>query len=370
MSKQQSLPAGFHERSPDWHFSKFVEFTKLKGELGEPSPHLAIVGYIVRDFSLEKKLWMLGCYAATYCLPSAQVICELRTPTEARNDPAYLLDWLSEHWPGIVTRTERRCVRSPKKMMECLHSYATWMVEGYPALTKLRRGHETRENYDLVWESVSTVKYFGRYINIRFIEGLRRYCGIPAKLYDIRSIGGWSPKRALCYLYPERAPELLIDDAHGNVLTDTLAMDLLGRVQKELPEVDEYVLAAMLCEYKAQFENHKQYPGWTIDQEPLLYDKVFDYWGDIVDRNVLWAARRAIFPPEALGECNNWNGTRWELTRTLRDNGYLWSDLLYDYAETTNVARPVERSGPWDSLKSQKQKQNAPVRGSTQSFLI
>jgi len=163
-----------------------------------------------------------------------------------------------------------------------------------------------------------------------------------------------------------------MDDAHGNELTDALAVELLGRVQEELPGVDEYILAAMLCEYKAQFENYKQYPGWTIDQEPLLYDKVFDYWGSVVDRNVLWEARRASFPPEALGECNNWNGTRWELTRTLRDNGYLWSDLLYDYAKTVNVARPVERSEPWDYSKSQKQKQKrgGPVRASTQSFLI
>lgn len=350
--KHKSLPDGFEERDPSWHFERFVEFTDYKGKIGEPSPHLAIVGHMASMLPVDSKLWLLGCYAATYCLPTAQVIWSLKTYEDARKDG--LLPWLRENWPGVVTRTERRCVRTPEKMAECLQSYANWM-DRFPDLMKQVGGlPETPETYDIVWASVDDIKYFGRYIAIRFIEGLRRYCGIPARLYDIRSIGGWSPKRALCYLYPQHAATLLVDDAAGNAMTDKLAMDLLRRVRKRLPKVDEYVLAAMLCEYKSSFENHHQYPGWTIDQEPLLYDKVFNYWGNKVDRDVLWRARKALFPPEVLGELNGWNGTRWPLTRTLRDHGYVWSDLLYSYPDTRSLERPAKRSEPWDSLTPKK----------------
>lgn len=343
VDKHSQPPADLHKHPPEWHFDKFVEFTKFKQQIGEPSPHLAIVGHFIKDMDDEwDQLWLLGLYAATYCLPSAQVIWEQYPFQEvAEGDPGELRLWIENNWKGIVTRTERRCVRSPEKMAQCLNSYAAWVQDDYPKLPT--KGKFSRENYDLVWESVSKIKYFGRYINIRFVEGLRRYFDVPARLYDIRSIGGWSPKRALCYLYQKYTPKLLLDNAEGNELTDELAMDLLRRVQKRLPKVDEYVLAAMLCEYKAAFENYKQYPGWTIDQEPLLYDKVYDYWGQDTDRSALWKARKALFPKEVLGELNGWNGTRWELTETLRDYGYNWSDLVYDYSKTKDVAHPVRR---------------------------
>ena len=333
-SDHSTPPAGLSDHPPRWHFDRFVEFTKYKGEIGEPSPHLAIVGYLIKGLPVvEDKLWMLGLYAATYCLPSAQVIWEqLPFDSDTVRDQKRLEAWLTKHWKGIVTRTERRCVRSPKKMAECLISYSKWVESDYEILP--RKGGLTLENYDTVWESVSGIKFFGRYINIRFVEGLRRYFGIPALLYDIRSVGGWSPKRALVYLYPQHMEVLLKEGKEGDTLTDELAMELLDRVQEKLPKVDEYILAAMLCEYKAGFENYKQYPGWTIDQEPLLYDKVFDYWGDDIDRTLLWQARKALFPPEVLGELNDWNGTRWVLTETLRDYGYNWSDLRYDFGST------------------------------------
>lgn len=344
-------PAGLKDHTAAWHFAKFVEFTKFKQQVGEPSPHLAIVGHMMKGRSLDERLWMLGCYAATYCLPTAQVFWTLIPVDKVRQmGPGRLEDWLTQNWKGVVTRTERRCVRSPKNMRECLWSYAEWMSNEQPSLIWFGKQKAftkySREDYDDTWESVEQVKFFGRYIAIRFIEGLRRYFNVPAMLYDIRSIGGWSPKRALCYLYPQHTTALLRDDKEGNILTDRLASELLDRVKVQLPAINEYVLAAMLCEYKAAFENYKQYPGWTIDQEPLLYDKALAYWKNDIDTTLLWKARKALFPPEVLGELNGWNGTRWDLTTTLRDHGYNWNDLLYVYSETEkrkSWGQPVKR---------------------------
>jgi hypothetical protein len=342
MSKTSSLPDGFKERTAAWHLQKFTEFTALKQQIGEPSPHLAIVGYMCRNSTMDNRLWLLGCYAATYCLPTAQVIWSLQPIAKVERSPSQFTAWIKDNWKGIITRTERRCVRTPAKMTDCLLSYAEWMRSDYPTL--VQNGETPQQFYDRVWESVSKIRYFGRYINIRLVEGLRRYCDVPASLYDIRSIGGWSPKRCLAYLYPMYAAKLMVDDKPGNDLTNALAYRLLDFVKKRVPSVDCYVLAAMLCEYKGAFEKRHQYPGWTIDQEPLLYDKVFSYWGDAVDRNALWEARSAIFPKAVLGEHGGWNGTRWDLARVLRDHGYNWSDLNYAYCATQasgDFANPV-----------------------------
>ncbi len=357
-SKTTSLPDGWGEQTASWHHEKFTEFTKYKQEIGEPSPHLAIVGWMCQDKPVESKLWLLGCYAATYCLPTAQVLWETWKPSELIRDFPKFEGWLNKNWEGIITRQERRCVRTPRKMADCLKSYLHWMREEYPKLHSdgacsgiFFEGNPEEANayYDRVWESVEGIRYFGRYINIRLVEGLRRYCDIPARLYDVRSIGGWSPKKCLAYLYPKHADKLLIDNREGNILTNRLFYKLLSRVRREVPTADEYVIAAMLCEFKGSYEKRHQYPGWTIDQEPLLYDKVLSYWKDKVDTRLLWSARESLFPAEVLGEKGSrWNGTRWDLAATLRDHGYNWSDLRYDYVRTLqsgDFSKPKLRRG-------------------------
>lgn len=360
MSENTSPPGGLGEQPPEWHFQKLVEFTRFKGRVREPSPHLAMVGYMAKDQPVAERVWMIGCYAAVYCLPTAQILWTKWPWAVAQAHAAtHLEPWLRSYWPGIVTRRERRCVRSAPKLARCLIGYAHWAEHEFPKLPSLAQVQDPHIYYDTVWESVCSVPFIGRYIGIRLIEGLRRFCDVPAALYDIRSIGGWSPKKALVYLYPDHATLLLTDSKEGNELTDRLAEELLARVRTILPEVDHYVLAAMLCEYREAFEDHHQYPGWTIDQEPLLYDKVKAYWGAELDESLFWETRRALFPAEALGETRKeWHGTRWPLTKTLRDHGYNWSDLLYDYATTersTAWATPTRRSSgrqPWGGARS------------------
>jgi hypothetical protein len=334
-------PGGLSEQSPEWHYDQLALFTQYKHEIGEPSPHLAMVGHMGRDTSVGQRVWMLGCYAAVYCLPTAQILWTQWPWERVLREREALPGWIAEHWKGMVTRRERRCVRSAIKLSRCLMGYAEWAQQGYPQLPRRAAYGGTAEYYEQVWDSVLSIPFIGRYIGIRLIEGLRRYAGVPASLLDIRSIGGWSPKKALVYLYPDQAAGLLTDSKEGNALTDQLAEHLLARMRESLPWVDHYILAAMLCEYREAFEDHHQYPGWTIDQEPLLYDKVKAYWGERLDESIFWDTRRALFPAEVLGETTGaWRGTRWELTKTLRDHGYTWSDLRYDFATTLG-------SGTW-----------------------
>ena len=345
-------PEGLNERSADWHHNKFAEFTFYKQLIGEPSPHLAIVGYLGKEEDDLTKMWYLGCYGATYCLPSAQMIWKSWTYLQVVAYPEDFTKWLEFHWKGIITRTERRCVRTPAKMARCLISFAEWVQNRFLHVRQVSMEIEDPSvRYDYVWDEVTSIYSIGRYIAIRIIEGMRRYCDVDVSLLDIRSIGGWSPKKAMCFMYPEHQ-ELLLTDA-GEKKTKELAANLLDRVNQwgnqnlaqgcgrpelkaspiESHDIDYYVLAAMLCEYRVAFEKRKQYVGWTIDQEPILYNKAKDYWGDELESAGLWKARAALFPHCALGEkTGHWEGTRWMLTNLLRDEGYNWSDLVHNYA--------------------------------------
>ena len=338
MSKANEKPDGWGLQSSDWHLERFTDFSRLKHDVGEPSPHLAVVGHICEkeNLNLNERLWLIGNYACSYCLPTAQVVTDIWKYDQVVKNFDQFEKWLKDNWSGIVTRTERRAVRTHPKYVRCLKEWLRWITEEFPKLQKLQESDD-KVYYDKVFESVTGVYSFGRYISIRIIEGLRRYCGLEhAKLYDIRSIGGWSPKKCLTFLYPEHADAILIDDKQGNLLTNQLAEDLLAKVQKKLPWMDHYIIAAMLCEYKGAYEKRHQYVGWTIDQEPLLYEKVLKHFGNQVSgiSEKLWGARKDLFPQDVLGEIRGWGGTRWDVAKILRDYGYVWSDQEYDYWET------------------------------------
>lgn len=343
----QGPPAGLDERPAAWHHEKFVEFVQFKREVGEPSPHLAIVGHLSNGQPRQTIAWYLGCYGATYCLPSAQMFWQHWTWSEVVAHPDRFKAWLTQHWKGIITRTERRCVRTPDKMARCLTEYARWVAQEFPALPTdpcASQQINSPESYDVVWESVTQVPFIGRYIAIRMIEGLRRFCDVPASLYDVRSIGGWSPRKAMVYLYRDE-PLLLEDTPDGAAATDRLARDLLARVQGRVPTADFYVVAAMLCEYRVAFENQRQYPGRTLDQKFALYAKAKAYWGDTLD-SAIWDARRAVFPHRVLGELNGWNEIRRGPEMALRTHGYNWSDVRYNFVQTLEAgswAAPVRQ---------------------------
>lgn len=355
MSSKEAIVS---EHSTEWHWWAFSDFCKLKSEVSEPSPHLQMIGEITEGRSLEDKIWFSCLYAAFYNIPTA-LMAWMEWPWERvqyqQLDSLYVdfTPWLEENWKGLATRTERRAVRSIEHMNECISSLAWWSKVYVPGYLKLEG---TNENYDRIWqETDQKLRYMGRYIIIRLLEALHRFVGLQPRLYDIRSIGGWSPKRALGLLYPEHLGVLLSSDTRDNVrFVDSLAFECISKIKDEYGvEMSPYVFAAMLCEYRVCYENRHQYPGWTIDQEPAYLWKIAPFWDMHAPNTFLRASdmffrvRESMFPDECLGELNDWaNGTRVEPRRVLRDYGYNWIDTKYNYSatkETGDWAHPVTR---------------------------
>jgi hypothetical protein len=57
--------------------------------------------------------------------------------------------------------------------------------------------------------------------------------------------------------------------------------------------------------------------------------------------STFYDVRKAKFPHEALGELWGWYEVRKDLGAVLYDHGYMWSDLLYSYMDTEDLAHPV-----------------------------
>lgn len=330
------------EHSSEWHRDRFAEFTRYKLAGGEPTPHMRLVQWMSDGLSDREKLWRAGCYAAGYSVLTGEAIWTHWTYERFQSDPVGFEAWLRANWQGIHTRTPRRCVRTPDKFARCLFGWTAWMEQEFPRLRAAQWTDPVAE-YDGWWASVSGVPFFGRYIAIRVLELMRRWNYMTAPIYDIRAIGAHSPIRCLMLLRDTERPRLqtgdpgIVNDIAAEVMAETAEQPGCG-------DLTHFPFAAILCEYRASYEDRKDYPGNQTDEELSYWNgKHGDYWRQRYDSQLL-AARLATVPHEMLGELNGWTGRRPDVAALLRKEGIVWSDLIYDYRASSDVRQPTSRT--------------------------
>ncbi len=325
--------------TPDQHFRFFAEFCQQELLIGGPDPHMKLVGWMAQadSCSWQESAWRGLCYCAVYNVPTAHALW-----THLPADPGQFQEWVARNWDGIAFRRERKAIWGQPKdgvsnLGRCLQSAATWLNG------KLATGIEpTWPNYETAFKDACSIYGFGRYIGQKFVEYCRRYLGTTAQVPDIRPKDGWSPRKALSLLYPEHSAAL--NDEGKNPLAIATVNELAAKTRHKLlyqfgVEVDYYLLQVLLCDYKQSIIGCRQFPGKSQDSE-LEYDaRLTPHWGRCEQ---MYQARRALFPSQALGELAGWPRVRKELGYVLRDFGYTWSDLLYDFHKSkANLKQPV-----------------------------
>lgn len=320
----------------------FADFVRWERAVGGPDPHMALVGKLSENEEWLERVWRAGCYIGVYNVPVAQALWqELSWKDVVAHSADALRDWLTENWEGIVTRRERRSVRTPAQLGRFLQEYAEWAYELHrrPWLDPGYASPAAR--YELAWDDCQRVYALGRYVALKLLEFLRRYCEAPLELPDLRARGGWSPRAGLALLFPSHSASLNGDDRLPNLrLADSLADETRLRLDWDygLP-LDRYNLQVLLCDFKQSLVGRRQYPGRSHDSELVYHAKVAGHWG--LDRS-MFDARLFLFPGVALGELQGWTDVREELGHVLSEHGYTWSDLLYDYAlSRDDLAHPV-----------------------------
>jgi hypothetical protein len=328
-------------------WESFVDFCELELAAGGPDPHMRYVGWLSNDECREERIWRAGVYVSVYNTAAAEAIWRVWPWERAQADPEGMRRWIAEHWKGITLRRERRTVRTAPKLAECLTGYADF-ANFLPFIEMELASLAPETAYETMWREVNTIPNFGRYASFKLIEFLARYVGTPVKMFDVRAPGGFSPRLTLAMLMPEAAEAI---DPYNNGRAACRASELAAAVIKERLlidrglDVDWYRLEVFLCDFRQSYEGERQYPGRSNDSELDYLAAIDPYWraqrGTPPTR--IFDAREALHAPRCRGELAGWTGVRKELGTVLARHAYTWSDLLYDYVGTTDLAHPKGR---------------------------
>ncbi len=333
MTKRTTISRDASEADNYW--TDFVEYAKLETGTGGPDPHMKFLGGMLADADPLEKLWRVGCYTAVYNTAGAQVLWEhFPWKKVALADTGGVpLAWIQQNWAGLPLRRERRPVRSAAKLHRHLDSLVLWLKLMEPVLYEY--------TYEELWAALDELYGVGRYMGMRFLEALRLHCGIPARMPDIRPRGGWGSRLTVSFFYPEYDAELNGNDSMRNVsLANELGRHVKDRLGKDGVDVDLYTTETLLCNYRQALTRGK-YPGAPHDSELGYIAAAQRFWGAEYSPARAYEARAARFSPLVLGEQRGWAGPRPELGDTKAAHGYWWSDLVYDYTSTRDLAHPV-----------------------------
>ena len=170
---------------------------------------------------------------------------------------------------------------------------------------------------------------------MKLMETLTRQGRLGIACPDIRPEGGDSPRAQLSELFQD--PVLAKGNSYEILEGISTAVDHLRRkAEAHGSPLDMFQAEVYLCEF-GQALKHNQYPGRALDSEAEHYYKATGWFGEWQG---FWRIRAEMFPHWALGEQNGWNGRRKELGSCIPEHKYVWSDLLYDYSNTEDIAKP------------------------------
>lgn len=196
----ETIPRPQHLRE---HWPLWRRFIKAEQAAGGPDCQFTLMLEHARRVSMldyrdlksaRSTVWLLGCYAAHHVAPSAYAVWEEFSAQDVTKDVRRLRIWLKEHWDALPVRREMRSHRMLEKRLQCLVDAAHY------ALSKRWR----EGDFDALWDDTQrAIKYFGRYMAIKYLELLRRTVRPDVHSYDTRAAHAWSPRACMALLYPE-----------------------------------------------------------------------------------------------------------------------------------------------------------------------
>jgi len=271
---------------------EFVKFAKEEIAHGGPEPELAPIVWLTKDWSDVDKVWAAGVYCSHHVVPSTVAILQhFPKPQPVIENEAVLAEFLIDHWHALPVRNEMRSHRMPEKRLKCLFDFAVYALE-----ERWRHG-----NYDDVWnDSIASVKYFGRYVAIKYMEFLRRMVRPDLILGDVRAHQAWSVREGLSLLFPET--ESWMSDREDNTdetieKVESRATALIEDLKHHDVNLSHFDAQVLLCEFK-QMTRGTFYAGKSHDEEYDFAKRVETHF-QIPE---FWEARKALFPHHILKE--------------------------------------------------------------------
>lgn len=290
----------------------FAEFCRQELATGGPDPQVALMVELSKDTHPQEKMWLAGCYCSHHTVPSAYVVWKHFRPEHVIADETELREFLAKHWDWLPVRPEMRSHRMIEKRLQCLRDFARFAVHKWDLMPAL--------DYNEAWKlSIDSVKYFARYMAIKYLEILHRMDILQWGLTDMRAKSAWSPRIALGMLYPE--VNHIIADKGNNTheavrITELHANRAVHEMRKRGVPVSFFQIQVLMCEFREALVGG-YYPGASHDEE-LDYIRIAQEAFGPETIKPIFDARRQIFPHSVLGELNGWNGLRQDQYRNFK----------------------------------------------------
>lgn len=316
---------------PAWHRKMFPEFCRFEILGGGPDPHMQLAVHQAKDSA--DPVWFLGgCYIGPYVVSSAEFISQAwPTAKSVRENPLAFHEWIEQNYHLLEIRRERRAIYGIRRFSNFMLGYAQWCGEFSPPGT----------SFDDDWDYIQTVPMNGRYGSMKLYETLLMADILQHHWYDIRPKSGPTPREALSWLRPELAGLHKRNDASAIWLTNKVAGEEKEWLRKEKGlDLNWFHYEVLLCEYRQNIISQSQYPGRSHDSE---LGRARSLEAKIPGLKLrLWEDRATLFPTRPLGEIRSrWDGRREGVGKIATKHGYTWSDMVFDYSRTTDLANPV-----------------------------
>jgi len=282
------------------HWPLFEELIRGEQEVYGPDCQLHLLLSLAPEASDVERVWLAGTYGAHHCVPSAWAVWQAFRPAEVVREPGKLFEWLQENWTALPVRPEMRSHRMVAKRHQCLYDFAVYAL-----------GESWRTGtYQEVWEdAIESVKYMGRYMNIKYMELLRRIARPDMVLSDMRAKNGWSPRIALGLFFPSEIANIIADKKNNTQeainLTEKCATEVIQHLAERGITVSYFQLQVVMCNMREALLG-TFYPAAGMDEE-MDYIKIAE---TKFDMSHVWETRKRIFPHQYLGELNGWFGLR------------------------------------------------------------
>jgi hypothetical protein len=313
-------------------------------DTGCPDPHLKMAAHMMRGVEgMAERAWLAACYLAPYEVSTGYQIWHTWKLGEAIAAPDKFATWIEQKRSGFLIRRERRASYTVPKMVASMMSAAEWIHDKLP--------HLADATYDELWDASESLRYFGRYGRIKMLQTLHLGGCVRDSLPDIRPAGAWSPRQTLGLIFPEYAALLNEGGDRPEVLAtvNSISEDLRARTAEASGRaVSIFTHEVLLCNYRQTVpvpgdaeEKKKKHIGWSLDTDLAYRDRARAYWSELAVP--FEEVRASLFPPQVLGEKMGWDGNRDGIGMTFTRHGYFWSDMLYDYNATGDMANPVRR---------------------------
>jgi hypothetical protein len=319
------------DRPERLHWELFPQFAEAECWAGGPDPQIALIGSIGAGLPPNEMVWLIGCYCAQHCVPSALAVWR-RWPRPESILKAHFIEvagWLEANWPALPVRPEMRHHRMPEKRAKALLGFAAY-AQSWP---RTPRYADAADPYEAAWtDTIRSIPYYGRYMAIKFLEFLSRSVAPELRLSDLRPEGGWSPRRVLSWMFPRQAEILNSTDTkpRARAAVHGVASEMLKHIRAtRVPNLSWFDLQVLLCEYREHWDGGF-YAGCTHDEEVLYAERALPAMGDGV-ASIFYDHRSRLFPDRVLGERRGWHGIRKPCALTLKKQGFIWSDRTHDY---------------------------------------